>query len=47
MTQKPSKVLIIGWGDITLTLNPSPIKGEGKLDSRFHGNDEMEKEHKT
>jgi hypothetical protein len=44
LTYKPSKVLIIGSGDITLTLSPSPIKGEGKLDSRFRGNDEIEKE---
>jgi hypothetical protein len=30
LTYKPSKVLIIGSGDGTLTLCPSPIKGEGK-----------------
>jgi hypothetical protein len=43
LTTKPSKVLIIGSGDITLTFGPSPIKGEGKVDSRFRGNDETEK----
>jgi len=39
LTYKPSKVLIIGSGDFTLTLEPSPIEGEGKMDSRLRGND--------